>query len=94
MALKEISRNRCFGGLQKFFEHSSVELKCKMRFAVYLPPQAESGKCPALYWLSGKYFTFEFHKGVLPYLFIVTYLYTFWVIYWNLRMGLERQLSG
>ena len=53
MALKEISRNRCFGGLQKFFEHSSVELKCKMKFAVYLPPQAESGKCPALYWLSG-----------------------------------------
>lgn len=24
-----------------------------MKFAVYLPPQAESGKCPALYWLSG-----------------------------------------
>ncbi|EDL35845.1 esterase D/formylglutathione hydrolase, isoform CRA_d, partial [Mus musculus] len=53
MALKQISSNRCFGGLQKVFEHSSVELKCKMRFAVYLPPQAESGKCPALYWLSG-----------------------------------------
>uniref|UniRef100_A0A8C2MAB2 S-formylglutathione hydrolase n=2 Tax=Cricetulus griseus TaxID=10029 RepID=A0A8C2MAB2_CRIGR len=53
MALKQISSNRCFGGLQKVFEHDSVELKCKMRFAVYLPPQAESGKCPALYWLSG-----------------------------------------
>lgn len=57
MALKEISRNRCFGGLQKVFEHSSVELKCKMKFAVYLPPQAESGKCPALYWLSGLTYT-------------------------------------
>ncbi|OBS74063.1 hypothetical protein A6R68_15398, partial [Neotoma lepida] len=53
MALKQVSSNRCFGGLQKVFEHDSVELKCKMRFAVYLPPQAESGKCPALYWLSG-----------------------------------------
>uniref|UniRef100_A0A8C2NA87 S-formylglutathione hydrolase n=1 Tax=Cricetulus griseus TaxID=10029 RepID=A0A8C2NA87_CRIGR len=53
MALKQISSNRCFGRLQKVFEHDSVELKCKMRFAVYLPQQAESGKCPALYWLSG-----------------------------------------
>ncbi|KAK2119107.1 hypothetical protein P7K49_000493 [Saguinus oedipus] len=24
-----------------------------MKFAVYLPPKAETGKCPALYWLSG-----------------------------------------
>ncbi|KAH0518476.1 S-formylglutathione hydrolase [Microtus ochrogaster] len=53
MALSQISSNRCFGGLQKVFEHDSVELKCKMRLAVYLPPRAESAKCPALYWLSG-----------------------------------------
>uniref|UniRef100_A0A452RT20 S-formylglutathione hydrolase n=1 Tax=Ursus americanus TaxID=9643 RepID=A0A452RT20_URSAM len=53
MALKQISSNKCFGGLQKVFEHDSVELKCKMKFAVYLPPKAETGKCPALYWLSG-----------------------------------------
>ncbi|KAF7466265.1 Hypothetical predicted protein [Marmota monax] len=53
MALKQISSNKCFGGLQKVFEHDSVELKCKMKFAIYLPPKAESGKCPALYWLSG-----------------------------------------
>uniref|UniRef100_A0A8C2V160 S-formylglutathione hydrolase n=1 Tax=Chinchilla lanigera TaxID=34839 RepID=A0A8C2V160_CHILA len=53
MALKQISSNKCFGGLQKVFEHESVELKCKMKFAVYLPPKAETGKCPALYWLSG-----------------------------------------
>ncbi|KAK7807027.1 hypothetical protein U0070_011372, partial [Myodes glareolus] len=53
MALRQISSNRCFGGLQKVFEHDSVELKCKMRLAVYLPPRAESAKCPALYWLSG-----------------------------------------
>ncbi|XP_045444576.1 S-formylglutathione hydrolase isoform X2 [Pipistrellus kuhlii] len=53
MALKQISSNKCFGGLQKVFEHDSVELNCKMKFAIYLPPKAETGKCPALYWLSG-----------------------------------------
>lgn len=31
----------------------STELKCVMRFAVYLPPAAETGKVPVLYWLSG-----------------------------------------
>lgn len=31
----------------------SVELKCKMNFGVYLPPQAESGRVPVIYWLSG-----------------------------------------
>uniref|UniRef100_A0A8C2SCE0 S-formylglutathione hydrolase n=1 Tax=Capra hircus TaxID=9925 RepID=A0A8C2SCE0_CAPHI len=53
MALKQVSSSKCFGGLQKVFEHDSVELKCKMKFAVYLPPKAETGKCPVLYWLSG-----------------------------------------
>lgn len=32
----------------------STELKCKMRFGIYLPPKAETAKCPVLYWLSGK----------------------------------------
>lgn len=40
----------CFSLLLLFF---SSELKCKMKFAIYLPPKAESGKCPVLYWLSG-----------------------------------------
>uniref|UniRef100_A0A8C6E6N6 S-formylglutathione hydrolase n=1 Tax=Moschus moschiferus TaxID=68415 RepID=A0A8C6E6N6_MOSMO len=53
MAMKQVSSSKCFGGLQKVFEHDSVELKCKMKFAVYLPPKAETGKCPVLYWLSG-----------------------------------------
>ncbi|XP_006123027.2 S-formylglutathione hydrolase isoform X1 [Pelodiscus sinensis] len=53
MALKQISSNKCFEGFQKVFEHDSVELKCKMRFGIYLPPKAEIGKCPVLYWLSG-----------------------------------------
>ncbi|XP_069687639.1 S-formylglutathione hydrolase [Periplaneta americana] len=51
--LKEVSSNRCFGGFQKIFSHDSKELGCKMNFAVYLPPQAEDGKVPVIYWLSG-----------------------------------------
>ncbi|XP_043927520.1 S-formylglutathione hydrolase [Protopterus annectens] len=53
MALTEVSSNKCFEGFQKVFEHDSNELKCKMRFAIYLPPKVEVGKCPVLYWLSG-----------------------------------------
>ncbi|XP_074995689.1 S-formylglutathione hydrolase isoform X2 [Calonectris borealis] len=53
MALKQVSSNKCFEGFQKVFEHDSAELKCKMKFGIYLPPKAETGKCPVLYWLSG-----------------------------------------
>uniref|UniRef100_G3NZG1 S-formylglutathione hydrolase n=1 Tax=Gasterosteus aculeatus aculeatus TaxID=481459 RepID=G3NZG1_GASAC len=53
MALTQVSSNRCAGGFQKVFEHESTELKCKMKFAVYLPPKAETDKCPVMYWLSG-----------------------------------------
>ncbi|OXB57958.1 hypothetical protein ASZ78_004280 [Callipepla squamata] len=53
MALKQVSSNKCFEGFQKVFEHDSTELKCKMKFGIYLPPKAETGKCPVLYWLSG-----------------------------------------
>ena len=31
----------------------SKELGCQMNFAVYLPPQAEDGEVPVIYWLSG-----------------------------------------
>jgi len=37
----------------KIFSHASDVLKCTMRFAVYLPPQAEDGDVPVVYWLSG-----------------------------------------
>eukprot|EP00062_Callorhinchus_milii_P007459 gi/632949082/ref/XP_007889951.1/ PREDICTED: S-formylglutathione hydrolase isoform X2 [Callorhinchus milii] len=53
MALTQVSSNKCCEGYQKVFEHESKELKCKMRFGIYLPPKAENGKCPVLYWLSG-----------------------------------------
>lgn len=44
---------KCFGGFQKVFQHQSKVLGCQMTFAIYLPPQAESGPVPVLYWLSG-----------------------------------------
>ncbi|XP_043476969.1 S-formylglutathione hydrolase isoform X1 [Leptopilina heterotoma] len=48
-----VSNNKIFGGWQKVYSHESTELKCKMNFGVYLPPQAESGPVPVIYWLSG-----------------------------------------
>nr|ACQ58928.1 S-formylglutathione hydrolase [Anoplopoma fimbria] len=53
MALTQVSSNKCAGGFQKVFEHESTELKCKMKFAVFVPPKAETDKCPVMYWLSG-----------------------------------------
>lgn len=35
------------------FAHESKELGCSMNFAIYLPPQAEDGKVPLIFWLSG-----------------------------------------
>ncbi|GAB6030684.1 hypothetical protein CHUAL_007538 [Chamberlinius hualienensis] len=52
-AAEEVSNSKCFGGYQKVFAHYSTELKCKQNFSLYLPPQAELGKVPLLYWLSG-----------------------------------------
>jgi len=53
MSIKETACNKSFGGLQKVYEHESQECKCTMKFGIYLPPQAESTKCPVLYYLSG-----------------------------------------
>lgn len=52
-ALTKVSEQLCFGGKQIRFSHNSAVLNCQMQFSVFLPPQAEAGKVPALYWLSG-----------------------------------------
>lgn len=49
----ETACNRCYGGFQKVFQHESKEVKCSMKFGIYLPPQIETKKCPVLYYLSG-----------------------------------------
>lgn len=51
--LKQLSSVRCFGGFVKKFEHASTSVNTPMKVSVFLPPQAEEGKVPALYWLSG-----------------------------------------
>lgn len=48
-----ISQNRSFGGWNRQYKHASQSLNCQMRFAIYLPPQAEHTVVPVLYWLSG-----------------------------------------
>lgn len=51
--MERLEHRACFGGWQDVYEHASPTLGCTMRFAVYLPPQAEAQKLPVLYWLSG-----------------------------------------
>jgi S-formylglutathione hydrolase len=51
--MQRIEHRACFGGWQDVYEHRADTLSCTMRFAVYLPPQAETRACPVLYWLSG-----------------------------------------
>ena len=49
--LRLISEARCFGGLQRTYEHDSDCCACTMRFAAFVPDGAAA--LPALYWLSG-----------------------------------------
>lgn len=51
--MEQIDAHRCFGGQQLRFRHPSAVLNCDMTFSIYLPPQAERGIVPVLYWLSG-----------------------------------------
>ncbi len=51
--MKQIESIKESGGYLNRYEHDSTTCHCKMSFSVYLPPQAETKKVPALYWLSG-----------------------------------------
>ena len=51
--MKLLQEQKCFGGRQIRYQHESQSLNCSMQFSVFLPPQAELGPVPALYWLSG-----------------------------------------
>jgi len=52
--LTKISSTASFGGLHEQYSHDSSSTHCSMRFAVFLPPQANpQHKVPVLYWLSG-----------------------------------------
>ena len=53
MSLTILSEHRCFGGVQRFYQHASVEIGLPMKFSVFIPPQAEHGPVPALFYLAG-----------------------------------------
>jgi S-formylglutathione hydrolase len=51
--MEQIGDNQCFGGRQLRYRHGSAVLGCDMTFSIYLPPAADAGQVPLLYWLSG-----------------------------------------
>lgn len=51
--MQQIETIKESGGYLNRYRHSSSSCHCEMTFSVYLPPQAEQRKVPALYWLSG-----------------------------------------
>ncbi len=48
-----IAEHVCFGGVQRFYSHRSTETGGMMKFSVFLPPQARTGRVPVLYYLAG-----------------------------------------
>ncbi|MEL6775567.1 MAG: S-formylglutathione hydrolase [Pseudomonadota bacterium] len=57
--METVSENRAFGGVQGVYRHASQVCGCEMTFAVYLPPAAEVGPVPCLWYLSGLTCTHE-----------------------------------
>lgn len=53
MSIETISQQRCFDGVQGFYQHVSAQTATVMRFAAYVPPAAQSGPVPVLYYLAG-----------------------------------------
>ncbi len=53
MTWTTLKEHRCHGGTQRVIRHESAQTRCAMEVAVYVPPQAEQGRVPVLYWLSG-----------------------------------------
>lgn len=51
--LEVASRHRCFDGTQTFYKHASDTIGLPMRFSVFVPPQAEQGRVPVLFYLAG-----------------------------------------
>lgn len=53
MTIETISEHRCFGGMQGFYRHASTETGLPMKFGVFVPPQAQQGPVPVLFFLAG-----------------------------------------
>ena len=53
MTIETLSENKAFGGTQGVYRHASSATGTDMTFSVFVPPQAEHGPCPVLWYLSG-----------------------------------------
>ncbi|WP_010408530.1 S-formylglutathione hydrolase [Citromicrobium sp. JLT1363] len=53
MTTETLSENKAFGGTQGVYRHASRATGTDMTFSVFVPPQAEHGPCPVLWYLSG-----------------------------------------
>ena len=51
--METLSAERSFGGVQGVYSHASSVTGCDMTFAVFMPPQAEDGPVPVLWYLTG-----------------------------------------
>lgn len=51
--MQQLADWKVFDGRQQRFTHASDCCGCDMTFGLFLPPQAERGRVPVLYWLSG-----------------------------------------
>ncbi|MDR5778582.1 S-formylglutathione hydrolase [Caballeronia sp. LZ065] len=51
--LELVEEHRCFDGVQRIYKHDARSIGLPMRFSVFLPQQAASGKVPALFYLAG-----------------------------------------
>ena len=57
--MEKIENHYCFNGEVSVWEHKSEALKCDMRFAVFVPPQANDSLLPYVTFLSGLTCTHE-----------------------------------
>ncbi len=53
MTLSIVSEQKAFGGRQGVYKHAASQTACDMEFSVFLPPQADKGPVPVVYYLSG-----------------------------------------
>jgi S-formylglutathione hydrolase len=51
--IETLSEHACHGGVQGFYSAQSEACGGTMRFAVFQPPQARTGRVPVLYFLAG-----------------------------------------
>ena len=57
--MQMISENKCFGGIQGVYSHTSEVCGCDMTFGLFLPETAADGPVPVLWYLSGLTCTHE-----------------------------------